>query len=283
MSKKRSRYLWDKSAIRIITSDVEADEEDVVKGRGKFDPAKHPRAPKGSDAGGQFSSGGGQVLLTDLESRATKTGRAVTIVGGKEFEVTRQVKSRHRRFSYRHGDRHLARDQVETLLASTHSKAAPKTLYVNRPLLNADAIREWAASQGIETTLTPDDMHVTVAYSKAEVDWSQFAPDPYNMAVIGLEREVHQFPPRTTPNGALVLKFESPQLTKRWQEFRDAGASWDFPEYQPHITLTYSVPEADVDALEAYQGPLIFGPEEFSELNENWANEITEVPTSGAG
>jgi hypothetical protein len=159
------------------------------------------------------------------------------------------------------------------------AKTAPKTLYVQRRLLNGDAVLAWARSQGIESTLPPEDMHATIAFSRALVDWSQLTPDPHQLSIIEAGREVHQFPARTTPNGALVLKFESAQLRKRWQEFKDAGASLDFPEYEPHITLTYSVPEANVTAIEPYRGPLVFGPEEFAEVNEGWANEIVEVPT----
>lgn len=164
--------------------------------------------------------------------------------------------------------------------AAALAKVAPRTLYVHRQLLNADAVRAWAASQGIATTLAPDDMHVTVAFSRAPVDWSQLTPDPFRATVLGGARAVYQFPPRSTPNGALVLKFASPQLAGRWQEFRDAGASWDFPEYQPHITLTYSVLEADVAGVVPYAGPLVFGPEVFAEVSEDWANSITEVPTA---
>ncbi len=156
----------------------------------------------------------------------------------------------------------------------------PRTLYVKRRLLNGDAVRAWAAEQGIASALPADDMHVTVAFSKEPVDWSELTPQQGAIAVISSAgRAVHQFPARNTPNGAFVLKFTSPELTVRWQEFLDAGASWDFPEYQPHITITYTLAEADLAAIEPYHGPLVFGPEEFAEVNEGWAGEITEEPT----
>jgi len=161
--------------------------------------------------------------------------------------------------------------------------AGRKTLYVKRRLLNPEDVRAWAAAQGIASTLRPDDMHVTVAFSREPVDWSKIELETDAVVVLddGVEkRAVHQFPPRSTPNGALVLKFESPELRARWQYFRDAGASWDFPEYQPHVTITYSVPQADVGAIEPYRGPLIFGPEEASEVNDDWAGELVEEPTS---
>lgn len=159
------------------------------------------------------------------------------------------------------------------------------TLYVSRQLLNGDAIRAWAAEQGIASTLPPDQMHVTVAFSRATVDWSALSPDPGPLVVRPLDgpRSAHQFPARDLPNGALVLKFTSQALQDRWQAFRDAGASWDFPEYAPHITLTYSVPAADVAGITPYAGVLIFGPEIFAEVNEDWAHSIEEVLTRKSG
>lgn len=172
------------------------------------------------------------------------------------------------------------REQDILFLLGVVTKAGlqPRTLYVKRRLLNGDAVRAWAASQGIAFALPANDMHVTVAFSKEPVDWSALEPQRDAIVVQGDARQVRQFPARTTPNGALVLRFESPELAARWRELRDAGASWDFPEYQPHVTITYSVPEADVSAIEPYRGPLIFGSEEFTEVDEGWAGEVEEEP-----
>lgn len=156
-------------------------------------------------------------------------------------------------------------------------KSDRRTLYVSRRLLNPEAVRAWAASQGLESTLAPGSMHVTVAYSKEPVDWSELTPRTDAVVATGGTR-VWQFPARSTPNGALVLKFESGELADRWRELKDAGASWDFSTYEPHVTLTYSVPEADVAAIKPYAGPLIFGPEEFAEVDEGWAGELEEEP-----
>lgn len=66
--------------------------------------------------------------------------------------------------------------------------------------------------------------------------------------------------------GAVVLRLDSPELQRRWRELRDAGASWDYPDYRPHVTITYDGDGVDLDAVEPYAGPLIFGPEEFAEV-----------------
>src|SRR5690606_28146793 len=49
--------------------------------------------------------------------------------------------------------------------------ATPRPLYVHRKVKNAAEIIAWAKSQGFATTLPAEDMHVTIAFSRAPVDW----------------------------------------------------------------------------------------------------------------
>jgi len=147
----------------------------------------------------------------------------------------------------------------------------PKTLYVKRAVLNAREIRLWALNSGFATTLPPDDLHVTIAFSRTPFDWSAIPPD---------EREVI-VPPASDrivtllgDGGAIVLKFNSDVLTKEWRSYRDAGASWDFPEYQPHMTISYSKMPSD---LSPWTGEIRLGPQKFAEVDENWKDAVKEI------
>jgi hypothetical protein len=73
-----------------------------------------------------------------------------------------------------------------------------------------------------------------------------------------------------------VLSFPAGRLQQRWQEFCDGGASWDFPTYQSHVTVTYQ--DVDLSQVEPYQGDLIFGPEKFAVVDEDWNDKIVERP-----
>lgn len=76
---------------------------------------------------------------------------------------------------------------------------------------------------------------------------------------------------------AVVLAFVNESLTWRHDRFVNAGASWDWPAYQPHVTITWDAGDLDLSKVEPYTGPLVFGPEIFAEVKEDWAKSISEV------
>jgi hypothetical protein len=147
------------------------------------------------------------------------------------------------------------------------------TLYVNRPLLNAADLQDWAKQQGFASMLPADDLHTTILYSKQPFDASDLEPDQELLVVpAGSDgRSLSRF-----GDGASVLRFNHQALQDRHQEMRDAGASSDYDEFRPHVTLTYQGDGVDHDAAEPYSGPLIFGPEEFAPVQENWSDNLQE-------
>lgn len=158
--------------------------------------------------------------------------------------------------------------------------AAPRTLYVQRRLLNASELIDWAKAQGFETTAPADQLHVTVAYSRQPVDWMKVGQDWHgdeagNLTVpAGGARLVEPLGDK----GAVVLLFSSSALSWRHEAIKEAGASFDFEQYQPHVTITYNAPEGlDLAKVEPYRGKLEFGPEIFEEISEGWASNLEEA------
>ncbi len=158
-------------------------------------------------------------------------------------------------------------EQVQT------GDAAPRTLYVQRKVINAAEIIRWAKGQGFETTLKADDLHVTITFSRKAVDWMKMgsAWDDEIKIPRGGARLIEQF------GDATVLLFASNMLTWRHREMVESGATWDHPEYQPHITISWGGAPADLASIEPYQGEIILGPELFSEVKEDWKATIEEV------
>lgn len=162
--------------------------------------------------------------------------------------------------------------------ASWLSDATPRPLYVQRKLLNAADLIAWAKENGFASTLPASDMHVTVLYSRSPVD-------PMKMGRDWSENERGQIVVR--PGGprvvemlgenAIVLRFASPDLEWRHNLMVEAGGSHDWPEYAPHVTISYTAPEGVVlEALKAFNGELRFGPEIFEALDLDWKSEVVE-------
>lgn len=151
---------------------------------------------------------------------------------------------------------------------------APRSLYVRRDLLNGNQFAEWAKAQGFATTLPPEELHATVCYSKGEVLWECFKPDPGPLVVPAGS------PGRTVmplgSEGAVVLRFAAPELEARHAEFGEGGATWDYPSYHPHVTITYQGGPVVAAAVAPFAGDLIFGPEVFEELDEDWSANPVE-------
>lgn len=147
--------------------------------------------------------------------------------------------------------------------------AAPRTLYVKRDVLNGDEIIAWAKTQGFKTTLAASDMHVTIVYSKMPVDWMKIGEAWAETLELpaGGPRIMEAFGPM---GRAKVLTFASSALQWRHMDAKAAGASSDYEEYQPHITISYGEDEPDLATIEPYRGRIVLGPEIFTELNTDW-------------
>lgn len=148
-----------------------------------------------------------------------------------------------------------------------------ETLYASRPVVNWQEIDAWARAAGFKKTLGAD-MHVTIAFSRDPVDITDAdaLEDPYTSPMSN-DREIKRLGP---DGGATVLAFKDPHLEARWQEFIDDGARWDWPDYQPHITISHDAAGIDVSKLDSYMGKIELGPEIFKPVKENWEESVTE-------
>jgi len=172
----------------------------------------------------------------------------------------------------------VTRDQAIALIAD----AAPRSLYVHRKLLNGAEFIAWAKNAGFETTTPADELHVTIAYSRAAVDWIKAGGESWGSDDDGNLRIAPGGPRLVEPlgdKGAVVLLFASPRLSWRHEDIkREAGAASDYDDYQPHVTITYKKPDGlDLRTIEPYRGALEFGPEIFEEITDNWSGNVDEV------
>ncbi len=142
-----------------------------------------------------------------------------------------------------------------------------RNLYVERRLLNTEPLAAWLRRANLRID-NDDPLHVTIAYSTDEVDWSRLTPLHNRLVVRGGTRTWAQY------GKASVLTFTAPELQRRWKTFKEAGASWDFPSYNPHITVISGKETRDdlppaFEDLPPFAGDLMFGPELFNEIKDS--------------
>lgn len=148
--------------------------------------------------------------------------------------------------------------------------AAPRTLYIRRDVLNAADLRSWAVSQGMTVQ---DGLHVTVIHTQTPLDWIKVGnADEFgdgNIEVVGGPRLMERF------GDAVVLQFASSRLTWRHEDIKRMGAHTDYPDYQPHVTISWKF-DGDISAIEPYRGAIKLGPEIFEEVDDNWRAKVSE-------
>lgn len=149
---------------------------------------------------------------------------------------------------------------------------AEKSLYIYRSVENADEIIEWAKAQGFETTIPAKDMHVTIAFSKKSVEWDKIIAKQTKVNIDGGVRKVEKL----GEEGAVVLSFNSSILKSRWNEILKSGATWDYDEYSPHVTISYKAGDIDLGSIEPYDGAIVLGKEVKEKVDEEWASTIKE-------
>ena len=142
-----------------------------------------------------------------------------------------------------------------------------KGLYGCRKVINSDELISWAKEQGFEKVLDSGEFHCTVAYSNKWFEHNNIAGkgkfvtiNPSDMLEVT----------RLGDEGAIVIMIKSDDLTETWKDCISKGATWDYPKYSPHITLTYNNGDIDLSNIELPDFSILLGDLEFSNLDEDY-------------
>jgi len=143
---------------------------------------------------------------------------------------------------------------------------ARQPLYASFPLsgISEDALANWAARNGLSLAYAP---HITVAYSKTPINQDRLPVMSAGMVVPPGGRSIEKF------GDALVLCVDCPQLQARHAEYKKIGASWDYPNYRPHVTLGYGAGDLYTifDQIEPFDEPITLMGERREAIVEDWA------------
>lgn len=155
---------------------------------------------------------------------------------------------------------------------------APRGTYFGvRPTKETvEAMQDFMKSHYIPNPIHHKDMHATVVFSRAFVNarpkgtlnptWKGMF-EGYDMFPRNIEVSHGEEPP-----SCLVMQFHCHEMHERHHELRNVyGATHDFSEFKPHMTLTYDAGDFDHNNLPAYDGPHEFDTEYSEPLDLNWA------------
>lgn len=139
------------------------------------------------------------------------------------------------------------------------------SLQIGRSVENSDMILDITKALGFQPL---KDYHVTLVYSRKAVNWDKPIFQPINdLMLVG----IHDLPVlRLGPNEDLIaLGLYANALSERHTALREAGASWDFETYRPHITLGALNPQTELPGTVTLPETLILGPEYRESANKN--------------
>lgn len=131
------------------------------------------------------------------------------------------------------------------------------------------ALTEFQKANDIPNPLSAENFHTTVIYSREPIAWE--ARDDLgdeDCATKGWEVFVTKDKSR-----CLVLLLDSLYLQSRFDVGIERGATHDFPDYKPHITLSYDIGTFDIKKLPEADFDIELSHEYVEDLDTDWAKK----------
>lgn len=128
-----------------------------------------------------------------------------------------------------------------------------------------DLIEEIQRSLNLFDPVPRDKLHTTICFSRVKVP---FIPNIVERQ-IGNTGNLKVFKTQTGKR-ALVLAIESDYLHERFKYAMALGATYDFPDYQPHITLSYDIGVMEIPDKSFSGNPVEISTEYVEDLDLDW-------------
>lgn len=134
-----------------------------------------------------------------------------------------------------------------------------------------DAISKFISDNGIPNPIPHEELHTTILYSRKPTD------EPNLKSVCRYQGEVTGFEVWDTKTAnsksgkALVMKVRCSDLDGRHAKLmKELDASYDFPEYKTHITLSYDCGALNPNKLPVPSFKIVYIEEYGKVLNLEW-------------
>jgi hypothetical protein len=128
-----------------------------------------------------------------------------------------------------------------------------------------DKIDEYQRRNNIPNPVPKEDLHSTIVYSRANIDW---IPEERINLKVNTDTSVLETWDTRGGSRCLVWHYYSSFQHKRFDEAMAKGATYDFPEYKCHITLSYDVGDFNSDDLHKPDFPILLDYEIVEELDD---------------
>lgn len=140
-------------------------------------------------------------------------------------------------------------------------------------------LKKFVKDNDIPNGLKAADFHTTIIYSRVHVDDLE-AQGKLKDKWVGKPVELDIF---KTQNGwkALVLRYSCKEQEKRHKDIMDStNATYDYPEYKVHLTLSYNIEDRDEEELKKLSldsiGDIIIASEYKEDLNLDFAEKTVK-------
>lgn len=165
---------------------------------------------------------------------------------------------------------------MNILSESHNSEVTPveKGTYVSRKVKNPETLYNFFKDQGVNV-IPMNELHCTIAYSKKE-----FLLDVDNNEITIKPEQLKSKLEPLGNEGAVVLKFESDEMVERFNHCIEKGATYDYPKYIPHISISYDGKDLDLNSIKVPNFDIILYDEKSEELNLDWKAKVLTESTN---
>lgn len=137
-------------------------------------------------------------------------------------------------------------------------------------------IKTFIKENEIPNSVADKSLHTTVLYSRKHLPEYKAAGE-YEEPLVGEPTEFDVWKSQPDDDGetsnCLVLQYECEPLVERHNSLtKEHGATFDYDEYKPHVTLSYNIGDMDINNLDpATIGDIKIVSEYQEELSFDWA------------
>jgi hypothetical protein len=90
-----------------------------------------------------------------------------------------------------------------------------------------------------------DDFHITLVYNQDKINFDNNT----NINEVIKASHLEIFKNKENKNCLVLIINNNDYINSRFQYSLELGATWDYPDYTPHITLSYDIPNENIDEL----------------------------------